>query len=178
VRVAPVTPPHLSSYPTVSPLTNPRTHSHLRPTNTGPTRATHQQPCDPQTPGPRYRRYLTFGTFLSEADLRSPTQTPQTNVITGRRYFTYSGNAAKARPGSLPRDDAGKPRWAIWTRENFEVHRYPYASEAEARRDFAKWVYVRILTSPHHAEIEVNSGWHAAPLIPLTDIRAAIAANR
>jgi hypothetical protein len=123
-------------------------------------------------------------------------QASRLNPINGQRYFVYSSNPARAVAGSVARDDlAGAQsasegssvpaggsalcRWAIWTRDvGYEVHRYPYPSEAAARAQFNRWVYVRVLTGPNHAEVAWSAGWHAAPDAPLRDIRDAIAKNK
>jgi hypothetical protein len=131
-------------------------------------------------------------------------QASRLNPINGQRYFVYSSNPARAVAGSVGRDDvagaqsfassaaegssvpANPPagssaacRWAIWTRDvGYEVHRYPYPSEAAARAQFDRWVFVRVLTGPHHAEVAWSAGWHAAPDAPLRDIRDAIAKNK
>jgi hypothetical protein len=87
-----------------------------------------------------------------------------------------AAGAVVGGPGAL---SALEPRWAIWTREmTLFVHRYEYASEEEARADFERWVYVRVLTDPQHQEVDARAGWHAAPKGPLRDIRSTINASR
>jgi hypothetical protein len=96
------------------------------------------------------------------------------NVV-NRRHYTYWSSSAS---GGGVRLSALEPRWAIWTREMLTfVHRYEYNSEAEARAEFERWVYVRVLTDPQHNEVDSRGGWHAVPERPLADIRAAIKAN-
>jgi hypothetical protein len=96
-----------------------------------------------------------------------------------RRYFIiYSSKPNKACPGSILRDNQGKKTWAIWTRESFKVIRFAYDSEEEARADFNKWVYVRILTDEDNNEVDYRDGWHPAPKRPLADIRQAISLNK
>jgi hypothetical protein len=105
-------------------------------------------------------------------------QRPIYSPLIGRYFTTYSSNPLKAQAGSIQRDDNDRKRWAIWTREAFKVIRFAYDDEQEARADFNKWVYVRLLTDEDNNEVEWNDGWHPAPKQPLADIRKAIELNK
>mmetsp|Transcript_12355 Transcript_12355/g.14908 ORF Transcript_12355/g.14908 Transcript_12355/m.14908 type:complete len:309 (+) Transcript_12355:3-929(+) len=104
-------------------------------------------------------------------------QQPTFSPLIGRYFTIHSSHPSKAIPGSIIRDDGGKKRWAIWTREAFKVIRFAYESEQEARADFNKWVYVRILTDENNVEVDARNGWHPAPQHPLADMRAALSLN-
>ena len=72
---------------------------------------------------------------------------------------------------------AGVTSLEITGRGVAQVHRYAFGSEAEARAQFDRWVFVRILADGAHAEVASSAGWHVSPEAPLRDIREAIERN-
>jgi len=64
--------------------------------------------------------------------------------------------------------------WAVWTDEMFEVRRYGFGSESQARAALENWYSVRLLTY-REVEVTARSRWHTDALL---NIREAIAVNK
>jgi hypothetical protein len=62
--------------------------------------------------------------------------------------------------------------WAVWTDEMFEVRRYGFSSEGEARAALDDWYSVRLLTY-RDEEVASRSRWHTEALLRIRETMKA-----
>ena len=76
---------------------------------------------------------------------------------------SYSVHSSDGKTTVTAGEEESDSCWAVWTEEFFEIRRYPFVSEEQARRALDNWLCVRLLTNPQSEVVATRSRWHSSP---------------